>query len=106
MMEQTAGGNEGGQRHVECGRHLNIGGVTELRNILGDSINNNREITIEITDPERIDTAGIQLLYSIVNEARSRKVNLSWGGELPDHFTRVAALLGMGGHLGLPKQRA
>ncbi len=106
MTEQASDEKGMESSRIECGKLLNIAGTAELQKNLIDSINNNSEITIDITDPERIDTAGIQLLYSLVREARSREINLSWSGEIPDQLRKTAALVGLEKDLDLPPQTA
>lgn len=106
MTEQTAGAHCGETCRIECGKYLNIAGASELKNIFTGMVNNTSEITIDITDPERIDTAGIQILCGIVDEARSRRIKLAWSEEAEDHLKRIAAMLGIEEYLGLTKKTA
>ncbi len=104
MTGQACEENSRNTHRIECGQRLNIAGVAELRKIMLDSINNHSQITIDMTNPERFDTAGIQLLYGFVQEARSRKIDLTWEPEIPDQLRQISDLVGMQEDLHFPHQ--
>lgn len=81
---------------IQLPAQLTINKVQALQEILekiADDRNKDRVI-IHAADVERVDTAGIQLLYAFVLEARRRGIILEW-----DHpsakLASAAELLGM-----------
>lgn len=70
---------------------------SELKKLLS-----NESIIIEADQVERIDAASLQLLYSFVEEARAKGVDLTWNS-VSDVLRNNAKLLGMEDALQLNK---
>lgn len=81
---------------IQLPAQLTINKVQALQEILekiADDKNKDRVI-IHAADVERVDTAGIQLLYAFVQEARRRGIVLEWDNPSAK-LASAAELLGM-----------
>ena len=81
---------------IQLPAHVTINKVQALQEILeqiADDKNKDRVI-IHAAEVERVDTAGIQLLYAFVQEARRRGITLEWDHP-SEKIAAAAELLGM-----------
>lgn len=79
---------------MELDANMDISCVSELRQILAASLEQSLPIVIAADAVERMDTAGVQLLYSFVNQANDLSKGVSLRGlsdGMKDAF-RVAGL--------------
>ncbi len=90
----TADSETGGQV-IHCGALLNIAGAATLHARLLDACRQGQALTLDFSDPDRIDTAGIQLLCSFINYSKQQAVPLRWRN-VPEALTATAAQLGLG----------
>ena len=61
---------------------------------LSQILNANVDITIEAEALSRVDTAGTQLIYAFVKEAKNRSLSLTWKSK-SDALAECAATLGL-----------
>ncbi len=61
---------------------------------LSQILNANVDITIEAEALSRVDTAGTQLIYAFVKEAKNRSLSLTWKSQ-SDALAECAATLGL-----------
>lgn len=67
----------------------------DLRRLLAEE----REVTIELGQLQRIDTATLQVLCAFARDRAERNAKVIWSGETPA-WTEAVKLLGAGGLLG------
>jgi phospholipid transport system transporter-binding protein len=70
----------GDENSVSIGSELTIKNVAEIKSILDQKLLQSEEIVIEINDLYKIDTAGLQLLFSINNTLSKTGQNVGWRG--------------------------
>lgn len=81
---------------IQLPAHLTINKVQALQELLerfAEDGNKDR-VVIHAAEVERVDTAGIQLLYAFVREARRRGIALEWD-QPSAKLAAAAELLGM-----------
>jgi len=89
---------------LDCGEILDIAQVTQWHaSAMQQLANINGDITIDVSSLQKIDTAGIQLLTSIVRHVESRGNKVIWS-ELSPAFINAATLLGLHDTLGMKRQ--
>jgi anti-anti-sigma regulatory factor len=81
---------------IQLPAHLTINKVQALQEILErfTEDSNKDRVVIHAAEVERVDTAGIQLLYAFVQEARRRGMALEWD-QPSAKLAAAAELLGM-----------
>lgn len=81
---------------IQLPAHLTISKVQSLQEILVKFTDdrNKDHLIIHAAEVERVDTAGIQLLYAFVQEARRRGITLEWDNP-SQKLAAAAELLGM-----------
>lgn len=83
---------------IRCGGLLNIGGAAQLHDQLCQAASFQKTILLDLSDPERIDTAGIQLLYSFIKHCEGNGISLQWRNVPPAAYS-TAEQLGLEGLL-------
>jgi len=78
-----------------------VAGASTLKESLGSRLDEPHPITLDITDLQRIDTAGLQLLTAFVRERAGHGRAVEWRGSSPV-LTSAAQLLGLTALLRLP----
>ncbi len=84
----------GGGAVIRCGGLLNISQANHLRDLLQEACGQHDVITLDLDEPEHIDTAGVQLLYSFINYSKRNGIPLQWRN-VPPALHEMAAQLGM-----------
>lgn len=79
---------------------MTIGDLAPLRERFAGGLNARRELTLDGSPVTAIDTAGLQLLAVLCQDAVERGVAVRWTGASPE-LTASAALLGLSAALGL-----
>ena len=79
---------------------MTIGDLAPLRERLAGGLNARRELALDGGPVTAIDTAGLQLLAVLCQDAAERGVVVRWTGASPE-LTASAALLGLSTALGL-----
>ncbi len=92
--EMKGSGRPEGAAVIRCGGLLNIGQANHLRDLLQETCGRHDVITLDLDEPERIDTAGIQLLYSFINYSKRNDIRLQWLN-VPPVLHETAAQLGL-----------
>ncbi len=83
---------------IDCRDLVDISMVNEINQQLKDALNSGEAISINISNIERIDTAGAQMLCAFYQDAKSKKINFEW--TLPsDIFLKSIEQLGLTEHL-------
>ncbi|MFQ5487185.1 MAG: lipid asymmetry maintenance protein MlaB [Gammaproteobacteria bacterium] len=88
---------------IQCGGLLNIGGANELHEQLLAACQHGKTVILDLADPERIDTAGVQLLCSLINYSKQKVIPIQWRN-VPSMLQDTATRLGMGDLLELPPE--
>jgi len=84
--------------NVDCGDLLDISMVNEINQKLKKSLTSNGDISIDVSNIQRIDTAGAQMLCAFYQDAKSKNIKCTW--EAPsDVFVKSVEQLGLAGHL-------
>jgi len=86
---------------VDCGDLLDISMVNEINQKLNTCINSGDDITINISNIERIDTAGAQMLCAFYQDTKSKNIKCEWTSP-SEIFSKSIEQLGLSEHLGLP----
>ncbi len=86
---------------LRCGSSLYIANVAELRERMLEVCASARPILLDASDPDRIDTAGVQLLAAFVRYCRDQDIPFEWQ-EVPPSLREAAARLGLAERLDLP----
>lgn len=85
---------------VDCGDSLDIRVVEEIKTGLIHALETGKAITLKSEAVERIDTAGLQLLCALVNDAKAKDLVVQW--ESPSQtIIEAAQLTGLTNTLGL-----
>ena len=82
------------QTTIACGDSLDISGVGELHQQLSKALKAGRAVTLDASQVQRADAAGLQLLAAFCQSARSRGVTVTWR-QPPEVFNQSASLLGL-----------
>ncbi len=88
---------------IRCGGLLSISTTNELHEKLIIACQHKQAIVLDLADPERIDTAGVQLLCSFINYSKQNDIPFQWRN-IPPALYATAALLGVEVLLELPPQ--
>ncbi len=86
---------------LHCGSSLHIASVAELRERMLEICAGAGPILLDASDPDRIDTAGVQLLAAFVRYCRDHNIPFEWQ-EVPPSLREAAARLGLAEQLDLP----
>ncbi|WP_144394483.1 STAS domain-containing protein [Pleionea sediminis] len=91
----------GTKTSVSCGEQLNIQHVEGLKDRLIKALDKEPEYcTLNVSKVEKVDSAGLQLLYAFLKESDKRKINIHWQNPSEAFLTSVA-LLGLSEELKL-----
>lgn len=82
------------QTTIACGDSLDISGVGELHRQLSKVLKDGQAVTLDASQVQRADAAGLQLLAAFCQTARSRGVTVTWR-QPPEVFNQSACLLGL-----------
>jgi len=85
---------------IDCGDLLDISMVNEVNQKLKDALNSGSDISINISNIERIDTAGAQMLCACYQDAKSKKIKCEWTAP-SEIFSKSIKQLGLSEHLGI-----
>ncbi|MBL1261617.1 MAG: STAS domain-containing protein [Thiotrichaceae bacterium] len=86
---------------IDCGDLLDISMVNEINQKLKESLSAGRDISINISNIERIDTAGAQMLCAFYQDAKSKKIKCEWTPP-SGIFSKSIEQLGLSEHLEIP----
>lgn len=88
-------------RHVVAlGAELRIGSARALQAMLSEALESGGEVIIDASAVQSADSAGLQLLYAFVRDAKARGMAVSW--QVPEKtLRRDAGLLDLDTALGL-----
>ena len=86
---------------IDCGDLLDISMVNEIKQKLNTSLSSGSDISINISNIERIDTAGAQMLCAFYQDTKSKNIKCEWTTP-SDIFARSIEQLGLSEHLGMP----
>ncbi len=86
------------QATIACGDSLDISGVGELHRQLSKALKGGQAVTLDASQVQRADAAGVQLLAAFCSAARSRGVAVTWR-QPSEAFGLSACLLGLDGML-------
>ncbi|MBS0418255.1 MAG: STAS domain-containing protein [Proteobacteria bacterium] len=78
-----------------------VAGAGALKESLAPLVEQPLPVTLDITDLQRIDTAGLQVLTAFARERTGHGRAIEWRGTAPA-LTSAAQLLGLTAALGLP----
>ncbi|MCO7226121.1 STAS domain-containing protein [Pleionea sp. CnH1-48] len=85
----------GNKVSVSCGSHLDIQHANALKERLVKALEKNPEsFVINGGKVERTDSAGVQLLFSFIREARQKDIDISWQ-KPSEELLRGVQILGM-----------
>ncbi|MCF6324502.1 MAG: STAS domain-containing protein [Gammaproteobacteria bacterium] len=85
---------------IDCGDLLDISMVNEINQKLKDALSSGDDISIDISNIERIDTAGAQMLCAFYQDAKSKKIKCEWTTP-SDIFSKSIKQLGLSEHFEL-----
>ncbi|MBN1379562.1 MAG: STAS domain-containing protein [Gammaproteobacteria bacterium] len=91
-----------GPRKIVLDAHLKISNAQELKVLLQKFLAR-KQITIDASKPEKIDTSAMQLLTAFVIEAKARSIKINWQSPSPC-FIKSAKLLGLEHSIQLPEE--
>lgn len=78
-----------------------VADASSLKSDLAKLLDQSGIVTLDISAVQRIDTAGLQVIAVFIRERESQGRKVQWRGHAPA-VSNAAALLGLGGLLGLP----
>ncbi len=84
---------------VNCGETLDISRVSEFYTELEMIINEKKPIEFDVSEIERIDISGLQLLLSFYQKINSSGLDFHWKNP-SENLLRSASLVGLEGALG------
>jgi len=90
--------------NIDCGDLLDISMVNEINQKLKDSLSSGNNISINISNIERIDTAGAQMLCAFYQDAKSKNIKCEWSTP-SDIFSKSIEQLGLSQHLEISASR-
>ncbi len=90
--------SENNNNSVDCGDLLDISMVNEINQKLKDSLRSDNNISINVSNIQRIDTAGAQMLCAFYQDAKSKNIQCTWDNP-SDVFVKSIVQLGLDGHL-------
>ncbi|MCW8890123.1 MAG: STAS domain-containing protein [Sedimenticola sp.] len=94
------------ERAVDLGAVFTLYDIDMLKHKLLDALDRSGDcLRLDGSDIEQLDGAGLQLLASLILEAREAKKTIEWEGA-SDELLASAHLLGLSGLLGLDQQKA
>jgi len=70
--------NQNSDNKIKLGEFLTIQEVGELTNSIKTIFDSGIKVTIDASDVQRLDTAGVQLLCAIAKEAREKSISIVW----------------------------
>lgn len=79
---------------LSMGSELTIKNIAEFKEQVGVSLANDRDIKLDPSDLQKIDTAGLQLLYSLHKSLGNRGQGLQWASKNPV-INSAASILGL-----------
>ena len=82
------------QTTIACGDSLDISGVGELHRQLSKVLKGGQTVTLDASQVQRADAAGLQLLAAFCQAACSRGVTVTWR-QPSEVFELSASLLGL-----------
>jgi len=86
---------------ITCPEYFDIGVVSDVRESFRQIVDGKPgSITLDTENTEIVDTAAMQLLVALVNDAKNNGINVSYQGE-NDCLCKAATALGLVQHLGL-----
>jgi anti-anti-sigma regulatory factor len=93
VMDETSVDNPGGGV-VSLGESLTIADVTNLNSEVATIFDSGNRVSIDGSEIEQVDGAGLQLLAVLVKEAAERQVEISWDG-VSESLEQAAAQMGI-----------
>lgn len=85
---------------IECGDLLDISMVNEIHQKLKQSLVSGDNISINVSNIQRLDAAGAQILCAFYQDAKSRKIKCTW--QAPSEvFLKAIQQLGLNTHFDL-----
>lgn len=100
LMEEIRESDGGETVRLDLGRSLTINDVTTLRDHCLTRCSAAMQISIDASEVEHVDTAGLQLVLSLVRTRVSRGATISFSG-VSATFESVVDRLGMRSALGM-----
>lgn len=85
---------------LQLPEHLTILEISEWQEAMGALLAVSPELQIDVSPLTRIDTAGLQLLLAVVQEAQAKGGSVQWVG-VSDILSQSAHWLGMSSVLGV-----
>lgn len=87
-------------KSVDCGDLLDISMVNEIYHKLKNSLDSDGEISVDVSNIQRIDAAGVQMLCAFYQDAKSKEFKCKWLSP-SEVFLKSVRQLGLEDHLGL-----
>ncbi len=85
---------------IECGDLLDISMVNEINQKLKQSLDSGNDISINVSNIQRIDAAGAQMLCAFYQDAKSKNIKCTWQSP-SEVFLKAIQQLDLNNHLGL-----
>ncbi len=87
--------------HIECAEVLDIAGVAEFHAHCLEALGIQKNLVLNASQVDRVDTAALQVLGAFIQDANTRQQTVQW--ESPsESLCQSAALLGLSSLLCLP----
>lgn len=84
---------------ISCGDVLNISRVSEFYSELSMILNEKKPVQMDVSELERIDVAGIQLLLSFSQKVKNSGLSFQWSTP-SENLLRSVSLVGLRDQLG------
>lgn len=94
VVEIMAMPTDSGATIISIGSSLTIKTIAELKQQLDESLAENVDITLDSAELQKIDTAGLQLLFSLQNSLQHTGQQLLWANKNP-MIESAAKLIGL-----------
>jgi len=91
---------QGESSSIDCGDLLDISMVNDIHQKLKKSLDSGSDIAVNVSQIQRVDAAGVQMLCAFFQDAKSRNIKCTWENPSEVFLTSVQQL-GLTTHLGI-----
>jgi len=88
---------------INCDGVMGMREVSSMQQQLQDALKQAKNIEIDVSEVERVDTAVLQLIYVFKQSAQAKGLTVTWKA-VSETFKLAAQTLGLGTYLELPTQ--